>query len=124
VRSVNGSGPSNFSNVTDATTLDVAPNAPARLSATAVSNTQIDLSWADVSGNETGFELERSLDGNAFTKLADLPANATTYSNTGLATLTKYWYRIRAKNNIGNSDFSNVADATTFDVPPGAPTTL
>ncbi|SDH46118.1 Por secretion system C-terminal sorting domain-containing protein [Dyadobacter soli] len=120
----NAGGASGYSNTADATTPDEAPNAPQRLSAHAVSNTQVDLFWADLSNNETGFELERSTDGNAFSKLADLPANATTYSNTGLATLTKYWYRVRAKNAIGNSEFSNVADATTFDVPPGAPTSL
>ncbi|MCE6988556.1 fibronectin type III domain-containing protein [Dyadobacter sp. CY323] len=120
----NGGGTSDYSNVADATTPDVAPNAPQRLSAQPVSNTQIDLTWADISGNETGFELQRSLDGNAFSKLADLPENATSYSNTGLSTLTKYWYRILAKNAIGSSGFSNVAEATTFDVPPGAPANL
>jgi hypothetical protein len=110
--------------VADATTPDIAPNTPQNLNASPVSNTQIDLNWADNSGNETGFELERSTNGTDFTKLADLPANAANYQNTGLTTLTKYWYRIRAKNSIGNSDYSNVADATTFDVPPSKPESL
>ncbi|MCF2489887.1 fibronectin type III domain-containing protein [Dyadobacter sp. CY347] len=120
----NGGGTSDYSNVADATTPDIAPNAPQRLSATPVSNTQIDLTWGDVSENETEFELQRSSDGNNFSKLTDLPANTTSYSNTGLPTLTKFWYRILAKNAIGSSGFSNVAEATTFDVPPGAPTSL
>jgi hypothetical protein len=124
IRAKNSGGYSGYSNVADATTPDIAPNTPQNLNASPVSNTQIDLNWADNSGNETGFELERSTNGTDFTKLADLPANAATYQNTGLTTLTKYWYRIRAKNNIGNSDYSNVADATTFDVPPSKPESL
>lgn len=72
----------------------------------------------------TGYELERSTDGNAFNKIADLSADATSYQNTGLAALTRYWYRLKAKNALGYSPHSNVADATTFDVPPTAPSTL
>ncbi|TDE10560.1 fibronectin type III domain-containing protein [Dyadobacter psychrotolerans] len=124
VRAKNAGGYSDYSNVADATTAEVAPVAPARLTATPVSNTQIDLSWADVSSNETGFELEISLNGTTFSKLADLSANTITYQATGLTTLTKYWFRIKAKNNIGSSGFSNVAEATTFDIPPAAPTDL
>ncbi|MCE7043286.1 fibronectin type III domain-containing protein [Dyadobacter sp. CY312] len=124
IRAKNSGGYSGYSNVTEATTHDNTPNTPQNLNATPISNTQINLSWGDNSGNETGFELERSTDGSNFAKLTDLPANATTYQNTGLSTLTKYWYRIRAKNAVGNSGYSNVAEATTFDVPPVAPTSL
>ncbi|MBC8155027.1 MAG: fibronectin type III domain-containing protein, partial [Bacteroidetes bacterium] len=35
------------------------PNPPARLSATAVAFNQVNLGWADVSGNETGFEIQQ-----------------------------------------------------------------
>lgn len=124
IRAKNSGGYSGYSNVAEATTLDNAPNTPQNLNATPISNTQINLSWNDNSGNETGFELERSSDGSNFAKLTDLPANATSYENTGLTTLTRYWYRIRAKNVIGNSGYSNVAETTTFDVPPIAPTLL
>ena len=124
VRSKNSQGGSTYTNIADATTRDVVPNIPQNLSATPVSNTQIRVSWNDNSGNESGFELERSGDGNTFVKIADLPANTTSYENTGLTTLTEYWYRIRAKNAIGNSGYSNVAETTTFDVPPTAPEAL
>jgi fibronectin type 3 domain-containing protein len=124
VRAKNRGGTSGYSNVADATTRDTAPNAPRNLSATPVSNKQINMSWQDNSGNETGFELESSPDGTNFTKLTDLPANATSYTHTGLATLTRYWYRIRAKNAIGYSAYSETASATTFDVPPLAPSAL
>jgi predicted phage tail protein len=122
VRSVNASGPSAFSNVANATTLDVVPNAPARLTATTVNYEQINLSWEDVSGNETGFQIERSTNGTAFNKIADVAANVKTYQSKGLSSETKYYFRVRAVNAIGNSGYSNVADATTTKAPiPDAP---
>lgn len=124
VRAKNNGGNSGYSNVASATTRDVVPNTPQNLSATPVSNKQINLAWTDNSGNETDFELERSLDGANFSKITDLGSNATSYQNTGLSTLTRYWYRVRAKNAIGYSPYSNVAETTTFDVPPISPTGL
>lgn len=124
VRAKNNGGTSSFSNVANAITKDNVPNAPQNLSAHPVSNTRIDLSWQDNSGNETSFELERSTDGSNFSKIAEIGANATTFQNTGLTTLTKYWYRIKAKNEIGYSAYSNVVEVSTLDVPPNAPTSL
>ncbi len=124
IRAVNAAGPSDYSNIADATTPDAPPAAPARLTATAASTTQIDLNWGDASDNETGFEIERSTDGVTFAKIADVAANATTYPNTGLTPNTRYYYRIRAKNAVGTSAYANVADATTPDVPPAAPARL
>src|SRR5262249_17723709 len=40
-------------------------------------------------------------------------ANATAFSNGGLAVSTTYYYRIRATNSAGDSGYSNVASATT-----------
>lgn len=127
IRAKNSGGNSGYSNVANATTNDVAPAAPQNLSANPVTNKQIDLSWTDIAGAfglETGYEVERSADGTTFTKIADMAANATAYQSTGLSTLTKYWYRIRAKNAIGYSPYSNIAETTTFDVPPISATNL
>ena len=101
------------SNTADATTQSGLPNAPARLTANATSSSQINLSWADLSDNETGFEVERGTDGRNFTKIADVGVNATSYSNTGLVPLTQYCYRVRAKNGAGNSGYTDPACATT-----------
>ncbi|PRY44060.1 putative secreted protein (Por secretion system target) [Spirosoma oryzae] len=124
IRAVNAAGASDYSNVADATTPDSPPAAPTQLTATAASTTQINLQWTDASDNETGFDLERSTDGATFTKIADVAANATTYSDQGLTPNTRYFYRIRAKNAVGTSAYSAVVDATTPDVPPAAPTQL
>ena len=60
VLATNTGGDSDFSSETSATTLPNAPSAPSGLSASAVSQTQINLSWTDNSSTETGFEIFRS----------------------------------------------------------------
>ena len=42
------------------------PNAPSSLNCTAVSSSQIDLQWIDNSDNELGFNIERRMEGEAF----------------------------------------------------------
>ncbi|MBI1762620.1 MAG: fibronectin type III domain-containing protein [Acidobacteria bacterium] len=93
------------------------PNAPTNLAATAVSPTQINLSWTDAASNETGFQVERSLDGSTWAALATTAANVTTASSTGLINNTTYYYRVRALNLGGNSAYSNIANAKTLTTP-------
>lgn len=126
VRAKNASGASAYSNVANATTLVIItiPKAPTSLAANAASATQINLSWTDNATDETGFELERSTDALSFTKIADLGPNVTTYQSTGIAPATRYWYRVLAKNSAGKSGYSNVANATTQQVAPNAPSSL
>jgi|GEM_PF-728713 len=100
------------------------PAAPGSLTAAATSASQINISWSDNSDNETGFEIERSSDGTNFTSLASVAANTASYSNTGLSQLTTYYYRVRAVNTAAPSAYSSVANATTPDVIPAAPTGL
>ena len=113
VRATNAAGPSAWSNVADAQTANTVPTAPSNLTASPVSNSQIDLSWADRSTNETNFVIERSTNGSLFSALATVGPNVTTYSDTGLAAFTRYYYRVRATNDVGNSGWSNVANART-----------
>ncbi|GAA4410856.1 hypothetical protein GCM10023187_35970 [Nibrella viscosa] len=125
LRAVNQGGPSAYSNTADATTADVAPTAPARLVAQAISFSQINLQWADLSNNETRFDIERSTDGTTFTKIAEVPAGTIAYQSTGLNGSTRYFYRVRAVNAVGPSAYSNIADATTPAAPvPDAPKNL
>ena len=103
-----------------------APLAPSNLTATAVSGSQINVSWTDNANNEDGFLLERSTDGTTFVRLASLGANVTSYSNGGLTAGTTYHYRVRAQNAGGYSVYSNTASATpqAATTPPAAPTGL
>ena len=114
VRAYTGSNNSAYSAIVNATTTICAPAAPTLLAATAISATQINLSWNDASSNESGFKIERSPDGvNSWTLLTTLGANVTSYANSGLACATTYHYRVRATNAGGDSPASNVANATT-----------
>jgi hypothetical protein len=68
---------------------------------------QIDVYWQDNSNNETGFEIFRSTDNVTFTQVATVGANVTEYSNTGLASNTRYWYYVKSYNGSGTSAASN-----------------
>jgi subtilisin len=103
------------------------PAAPANLTATAVSSTQINLTWAD-SDTETGFKIERCTGTGCsnFAQIATAGVNVTSYSNTGLTASTSYSYRVRAYNTAGDSDYSNTTSAVTQAAPalPAAPSGL
>ena len=90
------------------------PAAPTNLTATAASSSQINLGWTDNASNESNYKVERSLDGVSFTVVADLPANTTSYSSTGLAASTQYFYQVIASNSTGDSAPSKTAKATTL----------
>ncbi len=93
----------------------IAPAAPSGLTATAASTTQINLTWTDNSSDETGFKIERKTGtGGTYAQIATVGASVTTYSNTGLAIGTNYFYRVRATNAGGDSAYSNAASATTL----------
>ena len=88
-----------------------APNAaPSNLVAASGGPGEINLAWIDNTVNETGFVLERwTTDFTLKTKIK-IPANATSYTDTLLASGT-YNYRIVATNTFGNSTPSNIANA-------------
>lgn len=122
VRASNAAGSSANSAQASATTLPAAPAAPGGLTATAVSSSQINLAWTDNSANETSFIVARSTTlGGPYTDIATLGADVTSYSNTGLAANTTYYYVVRASNSGGNSANSNEASATTPETLPTAP---
>jgi len=119
VVSFNDAGNSQFSNTATATTSaapPALPAAPSGLAATTVSRTQINLSWIDNSGNESGFKIERCKTANCtnYAEVAQVGANVTTFADTGLTKNTAYRYRVRAFNAGGNSGYSNAASAKTF----------
>lgn len=90
-------------------------NAPSLLVATAISTTEINLTWQDNSNNETGFTIERDTD-VAFSSPIEIlkPAGAVSHSDTGLSSDTLYYYRVKATVFSNSSDWSNTANDTTF----------
>ena len=111
------------SNVASATTFDTPPAAPANLGATAVSSSEIDLSWSPGSGNEQGYYVERRTGSGAYAQVGTVTTGAS-FQDQGLPKLTAYTYRVRSYNAYGTSPYSNEASATTTDTPPAAPTNL
>jgi hypothetical protein len=130
VASFNDGGSSPYTNESAATTAvgttpPVVPASPSLLTTTAASSSQINLSWADNSNNETGFIVER-LNGSNWSVLTTTTANATTFSDTSLTANTAYTYRVSATNAAGTSTPSNTSTATTQQgsvvvAPPFAP---
>ncbi len=90
-----------------------APAPPTDLSATAVSNAQINLAWTDNADGEHGFIMEKSSDGLNFAEAALLPPDSTSAGINGLAPSTTYFFRVRAYGYKSLSPYSNVAAATT-----------
>jgi hypothetical protein len=83
----------NFSSATPSE----APLAPTGLAVTATSGTSISLTWSDNSSDEDGFTIERGpSNAGPFAFVADVSANSTSYTNTGLSEGATYWYRVRA----------------------------
>ncbi len=95
-----------------------APTAPTNFVAAAAGSSAIALRWSDASDNETGFEIEVSSDGAAFTRLTATAANATAYDHAGLSAATRYYYRIRAVGSAAPSTYTSVISATTATLPP------
>ena len=81
-----------------------SPSAPTGLAATAISTTQIDLTWTASTDNVgvTGYRVERC-QGNSCTNFAQIGTPTTTsFSSTGLAANTNYRFRVRAVDAAGN----------------------
>jgi hypothetical protein len=101
---------------------------PSGLTATAVSSSQVNLTWVDNSNDEDGFEIHRCQGDQCsnFVLVATVGSNADSYNNTGLSPNTQYRYEVRAYNSGGTSAFSDPAQATTQQalIPPTAPTGL
>jgi hypothetical protein len=91
-----------------ATVTTQAPPAPTGLAATVPSTTEVDLTWTDNSGSETGYRLERCPGSGAacdedieFALLVDLPADTTGYLDDTVCNGQTYTYRVRAEKSDG-----------------------
>jgi fibronectin type 3 domain-containing protein len=125
VAAINGDsleGP--HSDPASATTLDgTPPTAPPELSATAVSASAIDLSWAAAGDPESGIQSYHVYRDGALVGAV----STTTFSDVGLAPSTTYGYTVTAVNGAGlEGPPSPTATATTLadQTPPPAPAEL
>jgi PKD repeat protein len=94
--------------------------APSGLTAEAQSTSTIQLDWTDNSGDEDGFDIQRSPDGSDWSAVTTVAPETTTYLDDNLQVGTAYYYRVRASAPLEDSGWSNTAGEQTFAVPPEA----
>ena len=71
--------------------------APSNLTATALSCSQVQLSWQDNSSNETGFKIERKQGAaGSWSQIATVAANVISYIDSSLTGGVSYSYRVSA----------------------------
>jgi hypothetical protein len=85
-----------------------SPSPPQRLTATAGDHDgEIDLSWDKVSGAKS-YLVEKSADPpNPATWTHSGVSTKSGYTATGLTSGTRYWFRVAAINNVGQSGWSD-----------------
>lgn len=90
-----------------------APLAPSGLTALAVAPSEVVLTWQDNANNEVDVRVELAAGGGAFAEVAVVAVNTTNVTLTGLSPATAYSFRVRARNGLGFSPYSNVVLLTT-----------
>ena len=109
-------------------TIVTPPAEPKNLTATVdagVPSAQIiNLTWTDNSTDETGFVVERAVDGVTFQPWGPATGpDIVTYADTQVQPETTYWYRVFAQNAGGLSLLaSNVVSVTAVTAPNNPPT--
>lgn len=111
----NTSAASNSAAVTTPNTADTqAPSVPANVKASAVSTSQINVSWTASTDNVgvAGYDVYRSTGSASFSKIATV--TTTSYGDTGLTSGTTYKYYVTAHDAAGNNSAnSSTVQATT-----------
>jgi len=80
--------------------------APTNLTAEAIDDQSIQLTWTDNCEFESGYRVERN-EGSGFINITELNADVTTYKDEGLTYGKSYTYRIKAYTGQNESDYSN-----------------
>ncbi|MGA1869876.1 MAG: PKD domain-containing protein [bacterium] len=105
---------------------------PAHLTARVNTSMQIDLEWEDLSINKLYYEIWRCEDCadpqqvTNYELIATVDPNVTSYSDSNCLLGNTYYYQVRAVNEFGTNDYSNMAAKTInkCDFPPKAPSHL
>src|SRR2546427_716749 len=82
------------------------PTAPTNVSASALSGTQIALTWANTNNTQTSIEIDRKTGGGTYTVAATVPGDHVGFVDSTLSVNTTYTYRISTSNVSGTSDWT------------------
>ncbi len=88
--------------------------APGSFTATALSSTEVELNWEDLSDGEASFIVERKSAAGEWTEIADLPPNTETFNDDEL-TAGAYEYRIQAYIDGGFAESDDFEDEDIAD---------
>ena len=66
--------------------------------------------------NEDGFVVEKSTNGATYVQYVTKSANIVTHTDYNVSVDNSYWYRVFAYNSAGNSDYSNTASITFYNL--------
>ncbi|MCY4398542.1 MAG: fibronectin type III domain-containing protein [Gemmatimonadetes bacterium] len=130
VSAISSAGTGDASNVASATTDIGPPSAPVSLSAVALSESRIQLSWGpptnDGGARITGYRIDESRTGGTVwtTLVGNTRSTSMTYTHGDLPPGTTRTYRVAAINSQGTGVYSRRASATTRATVPSAPTSL
>ena len=61
-------------------------------------DSSLTVEWTDTSSTEAGYEVQRSVNGGAYSLLQDLPANSTSHADTTVSQGNTYQYKIASYN--------------------------
>lgn len=103
---------SDYSNVASAYVTASIPNEPYDLNATAESSSKIDLDWDSVDNTTSYYVYRATSASGTYTKIATVTDES--YTDSGLSANTRYYYKVKAHNVEGTSDYSSYAYATTY----------
>lgn len=94
----------------------IPPVSPNHLTATMGSAGNVTLNWSDNSNNETGFQIQRSLDGGkTWTTITSTAANTTSYMDSAVPSGKFAIYQVTAINQIGQSTPSPTVSQNNTD---------
>lgn len=116
LRAYNSNGYSLYSNEAG---ISIPPNAPSGLKATAISSSEVRLTWQDNSSVENGYVIERRSESGSWSQIGVAGADATGYVDRGLNPSTIYYYRIKAYGRTGESPYSSEVSVKTNETSSG-----
>jgi hypothetical protein len=90
------------------------PPAPTGLTAAPLTPSRVELAWNDLSDLENGFKIERAVSPSGpWIETHRVSTNVASCVVSNLSAQTTYYFRVRAFNLGGDSDYSTVASVTT-----------
>jgi hypothetical protein len=110
VRAKQGANYSSYSDVANFTTIS-EPAAPSNLAISELQDATLRLAWTP-SANATKYGIEKSANGVVYTEIIQVENESNNYQVTGLTAATQYWFRVRAGDAAGWSNYCAAANNT------------